>query len=339
MDARLALVSGLAVFLASSALARDLRITVEHGYEFVTIDAPGNRGYEGFGHFQWGEGWGAVDYTYRMARSEVGTGEWLEFVNSASRLSSNPFLWMTPSQWGGMFTAPGSAQLRPDIEHAARIPVRGLNFLQFAMYCNWLHNDKQVTTDALLTGAYDLAGDGYTVDSPRLTSLIEREPDARFWIPSLDEWTKAVYFDPDAEDEDFPGEGRYWLNPYGSDEVPTPGYPGEEGAQTSGGINYAPPPGEPFTQWIPLGAYPDSQTPWGLLDASGGASELTSRYEGTRFWTKGLYTGQSPSSNADLVYGASAGGSFGLRLASAIPAPATAPILLIALSAPPRRRR
>src|SRR5690606_7085483 len=158
-------------------------------------------------------------------------------------------------------------------------------------------------------------------------------------IPSLDEWTKAVYFDPDAEDEDFPGEGRYWLNPYGSDEVPTPGYPGEEGAQTSGGINYAPPPGEPFTQWIPLGAYPDSQTPWGLLDASGGASELTSRYEGTRFWTKGLYTGQSPSSNADLVYGASAGGSFGLRLASAIPAPATAPILLIALSAPPRRRR
>lgn len=329
--------------LASLASARDLRITVEHGYEFVTVGAPGNRGYEGAGD-QWnsGEGFGAVDYKYRIARREVATGDWVEFLNATSHLSSNPNFWINIGPWQATGTAVPGQYILNNIPDAALVPAGGVNFLEAAMYCNWLHNDKAVSVEALSTGAYDLAAVGLTINSGDVNGrALPREPGARFFVPTRNEWVKAVHFDPDAEDEDFPGQGRYWLYPNGTDEPLTPGYPGEKGAETSAGLGDHPrPPGSPLAANIPVGSYPDSQTPWGLLDASGGMSELLDAWTGVA----SIYRNDGTAWNslfdvtADLIY-ASGNTMAGLRLAAAIPSPSILALLSLSGLYCARRRR
>jgi hypothetical protein len=44
-----------------------------------------------------------------------------------------------------------------------------------------------------------------------------RHQDAAFWLPSVDEWYKAAYYDPNKG-----SEGGYWKYATGSDSVPTP---------------------------------------------------------------------------------------------------------------------
>lgn len=77
----------------------------------------------------------------------------------------------------------------------------------------------------------------------------------------MDEWIKAVYFDPDHGGT---GQAGWWDQPNGSDTPLIPGLPGE--GETTADL---------FTDdgawFIPLGSYPDVQSPWGLLDVSGGA--------------------------------------------------------------------
>ena len=90
-----------------------------------------------------------------------------------------------------------------------------------------------------------------------------REPGARFFLLNQDEWTKAVYYDPDRFGE---GQGGYWRYPDGSDTPLIPGAPGV--GQTSGGWDYV----AAGATHPDVGAY-GVETPWGLLDASGGVRE------------------------------------------------------------------
>lgn len=131
-----------------------------------------------------------------------------------------------------------------------------------AMHCNWLHNDKATTLEAFLTGAY-------TLDSTLNDRLpmVDRNPSARFWIPSEDEWVKATYFDPNRYG---PGQPGYWMYAISADTVPISAFP-EAGGQTSAGIILTRPPG----LYPEVGAYTNIRSPWGLWDVSGGPSEWT----------------------------------------------------------------
>lgn len=75
---------------------------------------------------------------------------------------------------------------------------------------------------------------------------------------------KAAHYDPDLYG---PGQEGYWLYPGGSDDPLVSGEPGEPGAETSVGQNP-----DDFL-YYPVGSYPDTNQPWGLLDTSGGTSE------------------------------------------------------------------
>ncbi|MBX3353637.1 MAG: SUMF1/EgtB/PvdO family nonheme iron enzyme [Phycisphaeraceae bacterium] len=330
--------------LVSTASARDLRVTVEHGYEFVTIGAPGNRAYEGypFGPNLMGAGQGRVDYEYRIARTEVSTGDWLEFRNTNSHLADNPQFFATVNGWGAQTTTTtGQWRLTPGLANAERTPVGITSWISAAMYCNWLHNGKEVSAQALLTGAYNLAGAGYTVDSPRVVgSPVPREQDAKFFIPTRDEWKKAVYFDPDAEDPAFPGQGRWWLFPNQGDDLLVPGYPGQKGAETSAYLTGPPPEGSPTANYIPLGSYPQTMTPWGLLDASGATSEWLDHWDSVRYFSAGSsYGGSGPDQVDDQVWNTADTGFRGLRIAAAVPAPGVCATLSLYTIIMTRRRR
>src|SRR5690606_11531585 len=114
---------------------------------------------------------------------------------------------------------------------------------------------------------------------------------------------------------------RWWDYPYGEDSEPIPGLPGDPGAQTSaGGVGSLEHP----ATLIPLGSYPDAQTPWSLLDASGGASEWTEEWNG--FYARTVDGSRASNSSVDLdviwsVSASSVDGSGGLRVASAVPGP------------------
>jgi hypothetical protein len=90
-------------------------------------------------------------------------------------------------------------------------PVVNLRWCDAARLANWLHNGGADNADTE-TGAYELAG--AMLDESK---ALAPTPDARVWIPSIDEWYKAAF----AKYKN----GRcigYWKYPTGSGTKPRP---------------------------------------------------------------------------------------------------------------------
>ena len=314
------------IALAISALTTLAAPPPDYGHDFVTIGDPGNRPTDPAAKQpNFPRPLGAVNYRYRLSRTEVTYDQQVEFLNAYAPYAkvSETRPWGQASLVGFDSNGPvwrlnEGTEGRP-AELSARLWMR---------YCNWLHNDKALTEDAFESGAYDASTFGVDEDG-NLTDQMTRSPGARYWVPSIDEWVKGGYWDPSRYGE---GEGGYWLYPYQSDEPPVSGLP-ESGGQTNAG---------PGDNPLDAGSYPDAQTPWGLLDYSGGEFELAERLNSRAYVRLGSNYESSSSEFADrlgFAFGASAtGGQVGLRLASAVPAPGAAgAFALLGLAA--RRRR
>ncbi|MGE3109886.1 MAG: hypothetical protein AB7G11_13535, partial [Phycisphaerales bacterium] len=134
-----------------------------------------------------------------------------------------------------------------------------------------------------------------------------------------------MYYDPHRYG---PGQEGYWLYPDGGNEPLISGYP-ENGGETSAGLRL----GDPGARWLDVGSYPDVQSPWGLLDGSGGEDEWLETLLGPRErWKKGSqqFGGASdPIDRLDRAEGAPPNvGGRGFRLASAIPTPYSFMVLI-----------
>lgn len=299
------------------------------GFDFATIGAIGNPAWVGPDPFGLVHGRGRVDYEYRIARMEVTTSQWMEFLNTFSsdpgliapggpRLLRGPGVW-----WGGVrdpsYGGPGIRwMLNPGIPQAGLVPVNGISWRDAALYCNWLNNGEPTQWSAIQKGAYDTSTFTLNPDGT-FNDQLTRSPGARFWIPSLDEWLKAAHYDPDRNG---PGQGGWWQYSHSSDTPPLSGVPGV--GQTSANV-LLPNFGELN---IPLGAYPDVRSPWGLLDTSGGMNEwLEESYE--RIWRgfDGTQAGEPFDPDLDAAWLIGSERPYfdgrGLRIASAVPAPAT----------------
>ncbi len=331
---------GVAVLsiLASPATAQDDAI------EFVTVGAPGN---EAFNKPNWEDypnspalGRGRVDYTFRIAKYETTTAQYLEFANTFYGVPNSDlpaFLTLGgPVFWGAgpdrNYHGPGRQWSLDTLPGSAMRPVFGISWRDAALYCNWLHNGKSSDPASLLYGAYDVSTWGDNADgsfSDGLTHL----PGAKYWIPTYDEALKASHYDPNRYGQ---GQGGWWLNKSMSDEFLVSGPPGA--GQTSAGWT----DGFSGEYLIPLGAYPDSLSPWGMLDTSGGTAEWVEevfRHERGYF---GSVAGQS--AGFDVIYQISSiypsSTAFnGFRLASAVPAPSWCALATITPAFVARRRR
>jgi formylglycine-generating enzyme required for sulfatase activity len=348
--------ASLALLVASVPALAD--IDPRSGIDFVRITHPGNAPWMGNG--QPGDdaiGRGGVDYEYFIGRYEVTTGQWTEFFNAAFDRPSNDRLpWLVPPTfWGAQGTTPNTPGGQRWSVPAGNemMPVGNISWRMAAMYCNWLHNDKATNREAFLSGAYDVStfgpnGRGGFADQPT------RSPSAQYFIPSRDEWLKAAHYDPNRHG---PDQGGWWEFSNSTDEwIPggPPGAhvnlgPGGPGPNPDGPLaqaNYGWDPytfpgyGSPFE--VPLGAYPDVQSPWGLLDVAGATSEWIEEIsfgaiEGPRFrYLEGSYWGGAPGYGlADSVYfgyGALppyfAPFDSGFRIASVVPGPTCAVVLV-----------
>lgn len=275
-------------FIAGLGLAAGGALGQDYDIDWVTIGDVGNAAYPG-DQFGQNEGRGSVGYEYRIGRYEVTTGQWLEFVNTYSTQSDELSRFALPFHWGATtdrdYDGPGSRyKLRDGVEQAAMIPVLGMDWREAAMFTNWLHNNKSSDLSAIEDGAYDISTFGTNNDGT-FNDQHAHHPDAKFWIPTLDEWLKAAHYDPNRSDDD-----GWWLYNHTSNEAPVSGFPGD--GETSTGLDWS----TDGVRDIPLGSYLETLSPWGLLDTSGGAEEWTEEIKGRAEFrvTKGAGVAEPP---------------------------------------------
>ena len=289
------------------------------GIDFVTVGAAGNPVYDGPDVNQSLRGRGSVAYEYRIGRTEVTTAQWVEFYNAFYDRAPHVNL---PVRWGGVDLGPGQSPrfIVSSAPNAAMFPVSGPTWRTSAMFCNWLHNDKGTDLSAVMDGAYDVSTFGYI--GSVFTDQAAHHPDARYWIPTVDEWIKAGFYDPDYGGA---GVGGWWWNTPAGTNVPLIHAPPGTG-QSNSAFDL---PGDAQFR-IPLGSYPDVLSPWGLLDMAGATSEFSE----TVRTVDGIHTRRVMNSHwgssdvgVDSVYGM--GTEFpslpslfyGLRVAASVPAP------------------
>lgn len=320
----------------------------DYGFNWATITNAGNRPANAAEAPEWFNPAtnptpiirGQVNYEYRITKTEVTYSQYAEFLNAYS-----PYL----DEFGGSMTVSGLLMLEdftprpgggfdthfrpaPGAENVAVNPS-----LKHAMImANWLHSDKGITRDAFRHGAYDLRNiptnsNGLWLEAP------VRQVGARYWIPSVDEWTKAAFYDPNRYGL---GQEGYWAYPNASNVQPIPGLPGDGGQTDTGLIN---------SPYLDVGSFPGTASPWGLLDIMGGEMEWTDttidelsarvlgvpRGGGMTGMSLPEYVGRIDRLGPESLISIQ---SFGFRIAS-IPAPPTMWLLSFGVPVLLRRRR
>lgn len=317
----------MSLSLATAASAQPLP---DYGFDWVTVGNTGNADatWNQFPGLQ-REG-GGVDHMYRITSLPVSIAQWIDFAHALDSVAtSQERSWLSTasnSVWRDLHTGDLVIQTGRDGYGATS------NFMLAAMYCNWMHNGQSGGRESFDDSAYDMSS-FYINEFNHWSVENARRSDAQFWIPTFDEHAKAAYYDPNRYGT---GEGGYWLYPHGSNAVPIYGPPSEPGAESSAGVEL---PAGPWTHSIPPGLYPETMSPYGLFDVSGGVEE----------WTDSTTHFEDPSRR--LIQGSAAGQAFlapayddlgggyitsrltatrGFRLATVVPSPGA--LLLISLA-------
>jgi len=237
------------------------------------VNNPPFPGHKDTGDF---EGEGSIPYVYRMTRTEIKVREYLDFVIAyAPFYDGNP---RSSDLTGAYIFGSGSgddykAEIPPGMEELGTT----MSMRMAARFCNWMHNGRVNEKWAFETGVYDTSTFTRNEDGS-FNDDYTKSPDARYWIPSVGEWLKGVYYDPNRFGN---GAGGWWRQPNGSDKPARIGLPLSAGVAAWAGETNAS-LGRTFFNdfhWWSSGLYPEKHSPWGLLDTSGGASEMTDVWE------------------------------------------------------------
>lgn len=314
-----------------------VQTSMSYGIEFSHITHPGNSPYNS--QFSFNGAAGSVGYEYRIARTEVTCGQWVEFLNAYLPYMTESWgdatgTWVNPPFVnGGVFGVSSASVQRP---------AEGTWYLA-AKFCNWLHNDKGTTRAAFESGAYDVSTFPASSTDPLIRDQPSRSPGARFWLPTQDEWIKATYFDPNRNG---PGQPGYWEFPNASNVLPVPGPPTDPSATTNAGYNWV-----PATEFVtPVGSYSSARSPWGLFDTSGGAKEWTETNWGSTTSRNRAVMGSIAGDgvhqlfdalwfNASTIPNWVPTSTQGFRIAAAVPSPSSGIVFACAALTAIRRRR
>jgi formylglycine-generating enzyme required for sulfatase activity len=218
---------------------------------------------------------GAVDHLYRIGKYEVTNAQYAEFLNAVARDDPHELYAedMDPQNVrpdfypvGGIIRqgAPGefTYQLVPGRE---RWPVTNVSFWNAIRFANWVHNGQPVGSQGTTKtedGAYTITRAGMNDNS------IIRNPNAKVFLPSEDEWYKAAYFKGGGVDAGF------WEFATGSDEPPiAEDPPGTVSAAYRQSIRKPDRPLHIVFEPTDVGAYVNSPSPLGTFDQAGNAME------------------------------------------------------------------
>jgi sulfatase modifying factor 1 len=237
--------------------------------EFVTVGDPGNAADTRFTT----PGYGKVDYTYQIGKYDVTAAQYTEFLNAVAATDTyglyNASMDTANDQFGCNIKRGGSSGSYT-YSVAANWADRPVNFVSWgdaARFCNWLENYQPTGLQELGTtedGAYYLNGATSQAD----LMAVVRKANAKYVIPTENEWYKAAYYDPAKS-----GGAGYWTFATRSDTVPSNVFaypdPGNH-ANYYSGYNYT--IGYPYYR-TEVGAFTNSFSAYGTFDQSGNLSQ------------------------------------------------------------------
>jgi formylglycine-generating enzyme required for sulfatase activity len=325
-------VTGVLCLAAGSARAVEM--------DWVTVGDPGNQP-DTVPYYGGGELIGAVDYTFAIGKYEVTNAQYVEFLNTVDPEATNSLqpLGLYDNRrlndpYVGFQVVPDApaGQRYQVVPGSANKPASIMDWWAAARFCNWMHNGQ--IAGGTEDGAYTIPAD-FTIPNTNLY-IPPRNADARFWLPSLDEWHKAAYYKGGSTD------AGYWDYPTQSDSPPASVAP--PGGPHSANYNTNWPDPAPFGP-TDVGAYVDSPGPYGTFDMGGNVTEFNEWQEDIYIALRGgSYGGSTDQLASDSVStGATplvTGSTIGFRVAT-IPEPSSVIVFtgLYALMILRRRRR
>ena len=270
-------------------------------------------------------GYGAVDYEYRIGKYEITAGQYAEFLNAVAPTDTYGLYnsSMADSSWGTWGCniertgSSGSYSYSVAADWANR-PVNYVSWGHAARFANWMHNGQPTGAQGFSTtedGAYYL--NGATTDAALMT--VSRELDARFFIPTEDEWYKAAYHKNDGVTD------NYFLYPTSRDTAPSNDLvdpdPGDNATFYDSGYTID----SPYYR-TEVGAHENSESPYGTSDQGGNVWEWNEAIPSTN--CRGLRGGSWGNNSYTLAASYPHHGTptsehheVGFRLASPVPEP------------------
>jgi hypothetical protein len=249
----------------------------------VAIGNPGNAPDTAVMTVDGSTGYGAVGYNYRIGKYDVTVGQYTAFLNAVA--ATDTFGLYNPSMASDL-TIAGIAQngvsggFSYSVIDSPNKPITYVSWGDAARFANWLHNGQPTGDEGPATtetGAYTLNG---TTDYAAL-NLIARNANAKWFIPSENEWYKAACYDP--------ATGHYWNYATRTNTKPTSAPPDD----TPNTANFNPNGVGPHNCDVngncltDVGAYTASASAYGTFDQTGDVDQwneatIVSLYRGQR---------------------------------------------------------
>jgi sulfatase modifying factor 1 len=177
-------------------------------------------------------GYGVVAQDFQISATEVTTTEYAAFLTATGAPNGTFKVGQRISLQGSTFVADAGFENHP---------VVNVNWYDAARFVNWL------VSGSTESGAYALNGGNV---------VVPRTPGAAFFLPSVDEWYKAAYFNPTSNS---------W-NTFAVDGAPNAAPP----VGNSGSANYS----NAVGGTTPVSNYSLAVTSYGLYDMLGNAAEI-----------------------------------------------------------------
>ncbi|MEI8371157.1 MAG: SUMF1/EgtB/PvdO family nonheme iron enzyme, partial [Planctomycetia bacterium] len=279
-------------------------------------------------------GLGRVTYDYKISAYDTTISQYVDFLNGSDAGKKGQYgvysssIGTTPSNSTPAITQGGSAgSYTYSLSNSsfANQPVNLVNWFSAARFVNWYANDKSAAATATETGSYTL------INGQTTGSIVARNANAKIFLPSADEWTKAAFYNATAQ--------NYYLWPTTSNTKPTAAEPtGTELVTTPNTANFKIADAAADTLKLTnVGTYVNTTSTYGLFDMLGNVTQMSDTtgtganaglfqafggsYASTstqmdQFWSS------DPTSGAQFRNGGSATATTGFRVAAiSVPEP------------------
>jgi formylglycine-generating enzyme required for sulfatase activity len=158
--------------------------------QWVTVGNPGNAADT--------TGYGAVATSYRIMKYEFTNQQYTDFLNAVDPQGTNPdaiYSGDMGSNDRGGITNTGSTDgsryaVKSDMGNK---PVNFVTWFDAARVSNW-YQEGGVTYLTSASGSAAINGGAYTLNGATTGDAPAVNPDARFYVPTEDQWYKAAYF-------------------------------------------------------------------------------------------------------------------------------------------------